>query len=191
MWRAFWFIAAIILTVPAAHAGPVTDCSRAEADGTRTLCVEAFIDGGVEQVWALWSQSEQLQTWLAPVAANDLRPGGMMEVAYSADGHIGDPANILNRVVSVMPMESFSIQVARAPPGFPHPNEVGLLTTLIEFAPEGAAATRVRVSMRGFGQGPAFDELYAFFERGNTWTIQKLSERVTQGPVDWRAAAAE
>ncbi len=176
-----WFAAA----APLASAQEVADCSSVEADGARTLCVEAEMPAGVADVWALWGESGRLQTWMAPVAAIDLRPGGLMEAAYDPSGAIGDPNNILNRVVAVDPLRSFSIQVERAPPGFPHADVVRELVTRVEFTPLSDTSTRVRVSMSGYGDSAAFNELYAFFARGNAWTLQKLRERIVSGPVDW------
>jgi uncharacterized protein YndB with AHSA1/START domain len=191
MKRLLLCLAWVFCVSPAAFAESVTECSRIEANGVRTLCVEAEVPAGVADVWALWAESDQLSTWMAPVASIDLRHGGLMEASYDPAGRIGDAGNILNRVVAVAPMRSLSIQVERAPPGFPHADVVRELVTVIELAPVGENATRVRVSMSGYGDGAAYDELYAFFARGNAWTLQKLQERVIGGPVDWRAAATE
>lgn len=187
MLRSFWFFSAILLISPAAQAETVADCSRVEASRERTLCFETVLPADLAAVWALWAEPAQLRTWLAPVATIDLRPGGMMEAAYDPAGRLGDDANILNRVVAVAPWQSFAIQVARAPPGFPHPDEVRELVTFIEFEPVGASSTRVRVSMLGYREAPAYDALYAFFARGNAWTLEKLRERVVDGPVNWAA----
>lgn len=176
---------AIAFTTPAAWAQETTDCSRVEASGERTLCVEAALPAPVAEVWALWSEPEQFRTWLAPVANIDLRPGGTMEAAYDASGHLGDPDNIRNRIVSVEPLQSIVIQVAHPPQGFP--NEVRELATLIEFETVDEQSTRVRVSMFGYRDGQTFDDLYAFFARGNAYTLRKLSERVTSGPTNWEA----
>lgn len=188
MFRALLCFAWVAAVVPAASAQEVADCSRTELSGVRTLCFEAEMPAGVADVWALWSESGQLATWMAPVAAMDMRPGGVMEAAYDPSGVIGDPNNILNRVVDVDPLHSFSIQVERAPPGFPHAAVVRELVTRIEFTPLSETSTRVRVSMSGYGDTQAFNELYAFFARGNAWTLQKLRERIVDGPVDWTEA---
>ncbi len=185
MFKFIGALAALALSVSAAEAQDVSDCSSVDSAGVRTLCREAVFPAEPARLWALWSDPEQLSTWMAPVATIDLRPGGMMEAAYDVSGHIGDPNNILNRVVAVDPMHSLSLQVERAPPGFPHPVEVRELVTVIEFAPAGEHATRVRVSMAGYREGQAFDELYAFFAAGNSWTLQKLGERITNGPFQW------
>lgn len=185
MLRWFFVLAAVFLSAPAAWAMDIGDCSQGKAADSQTLRVEAELPASVADVWALWSESGQLATWMAPVAAIDLRPGGMMEASYDPNGRIGGAGNILNRVVAVTPMQSLTIQVERAPPGFPHPDEVRELLTKIELQPVSADVTRVRVSMSGYRDGPAFEELRAFFARGNAWTLQKLHERVVNGPVNW------
>lgn len=189
-WVVALLAAVFAFAVPAA-AQDVTDCSRVRANGERVLCVEAVVQAAPADVWALWAEPEQLSTWLAPIAAIDMRDGGLMEVSYDAAQPLGDPRNILNRVVSVERGRAFALQVERAPPGFPHPEEAGALVTVVAIEAAGEGQTRVRASMRGFRDGEAYDALYAFFARGNAWTLEKLRERVVDGPVDWRAAATE
>lgn len=183
--RRWLFVFAMLFLAPSAWAQDIRDCSAQASDDGRTLCVEAELAAPIAEVWALWSESGQLATWMAPVAAIDLRPGGIMEASYDPNGRIGDPGNILNRVVAVSPMQSLTIQVERAPPGFPYPQDVRELVTVIELQPLSAGTTRVRVSMSGYRDGAAFDELRTFFARGNAWTLQKLRERVVDGPVNW------
>jgi uncharacterized protein YndB with AHSA1/START domain len=163
----------------------VATCSRTEPSGERTLCHEAVIAAPAHEAWALFSTSEGLRTWLAPVVAIDLRAGGAFETSYEADRPIGDARNIRNRVVAVAPESLLVIQVTQAPPGFAHADEVRELTTAIAFEPVDAAHTRVRVSMLGYREGAPFDELYRFFDAGNAWTLNKLAERAERGPVDW------
>lgn len=170
---------------PALAQTAVQDCSRTEPGGERTLCHEVVVETSSAEVWRLWASDEGLRSWLAPVAAIDLRPGGAFETSYDPAGQIGAANNIRNRVVAVVPERLLVIQVARAPPGFPHADEARELTTLIEFEPIDANTTRVRGSMLGYRAGEAFDALYAFFERGNGYTFTKLQERVANGPVDW------
>ncbi len=171
---------------PAAPA-EVRECSRVETDGARTLCHEIELGASAAEIWTLFATSEGLGTWMAPVAAIDARAGGMMEASYTPGGRIGDAGNILNRIDAIAPGESLAISIARAPPGFPHADIAGELTTLIQLEPIDATHTRVRVSMRGYRAGEGFDVLYRHFNAGNAWTLRKLDERVRTGPVNWSA----
>lgn len=176
---------------PARAEAEISDCSAAQAQGERTLCHEAVLPAPLEQVWALWGTSEGLASWMAPVAAIEARAGGFIEASYDPAGRIGAAGNIRNRILTIDPQQALRIQVAQAPPNFPHAAEVMQLTTLIEFEVVNAAATRVRVSMSGYREGEAYEALYRHFAWGNAWTLNKLHERVTIGPVDWAAASRE
>jgi uncharacterized protein YndB with AHSA1/START domain len=178
--------------VAAAQADPqIADCSRTEASGVRTLCAEALVPAPAASIWPLLSTSEGLRSWAAPVAAIDLRIGGIWEASYRSDARLGDPANIRNRVLSFLPERMLSIAVDSAPPGFPHADLVRTVWTVIELAPVSATQTRVRVSMTGYGAGDGYDALYAMFEQGNALTLSKLRERVVTGrPADWSEAPA-
>lgn len=168
----------------------VRPCSRLEASGVRTLCHEILVPASREVVWELFSSSEGLSTWVAPFVALDLRIGGLWEASYQQDARAGDPANIRNRVLSYAPGRMLSIQVDRAPPGFPHADLVTSTWSVIELQDEGPGATRVRVSGMGYAAGAGFDELYSFFDRGNALTLQQLHARVANGPTNWNAVRA-
>lgn len=180
-------LAAVCALVAPALAHEAADCSRTEANGERILCAEIVVGAPPADVWALWAEPRQLSTWLAPVASIDMRAGGLMETSYDAAQPIGDPRNILNRVVSVEPGRGFALQIERAPPGFPHADEASSLVTTIAIELAGDGDTHVRVRMRGFREGVAYDELYAFFARGNAFTLQQLHKRVSDGPMNWQA----
>lgn len=191
----YWFAAQSLFVVavagePAAAQTPVADCSRVEADSQRTLCHEVIVPAPLAEVWSLWATGEGLRTWMAPVAAIELRAGAMMETSYDPNGRIGDPANIRNRIMEVEPQHLLVIQVAQAPPNFPHAHEVMQLVTRIEFEAVGDGATRVRVLMQNYRDGEAHDALYRHFAWGNDWTLKQLLARLADGPVDWRAQAA-
>ncbi|QGZ95409.1 SRPBCC family protein [Terricaulis silvestris] len=163
------------------HAQEVTRCDG----GERVLCHEIVVAAPAAEVWRLISTAEGFSTWAAPVVAIDLRVGGAFESSYNRNARIGDAGNIHNRVVAFAPETLLVIQIADAPPGFPHGAEARELTTVMAVEPVDATHARLRVSMMGFREGEAFDALFAFFDRGNAWTLQKLNERVMTGPVDW------
>lgn len=161
------------------------DCSYVAADGARTLCHEMVMPAPPAEVWPLFATTEGLASWLAPVAAIDLRIGGLWESSYRPDARIGDPGNIHNRILSHNPEKMLSIAVDRAPPGFPEPELVRTVWTVIDFEAIGRSRTRVRVSMIGYRQGEGYDRLYAMFKAGNAQTLQALHARVVGGPTDW------
>jgi len=171
-----------------ASARAIENCSRTEPSGERTLCHVAVIDAALGDVWALFTTTEGLHSWLAPVVAIDARVGGMWESSYDRTARIGDAGNIRNRVLAIVPERLVVIQIANAPPNFPHLDLARQLATTIEFESVDAGHTRVRVSMTGYRAGEGFDVLYGHFDRGNAYTLQMLAARVANGPTDWSAA---
>lgn len=165
----------------------VSSCARVETDLTRTLCHEVVLPAPRAEVWRLLTTSDGLRTWAAPVAAIDLRVGGLWEASYDPDASLGDAANIHNRVLSYLPERMLSLRAERAPPGFPHADLLGETWSVIELEAIDAAQTRVRVSGLGYRNGAGFDDLYAMFAHGNALTLAHLHERITQGPIDWAA----
>jgi uncharacterized protein YndB with AHSA1/START domain len=181
------FALAFVCLASPAHAQEVTRCDG----GERMLCHEIVVAAPAGEVWRLISTAEGFSTWAAPVVAIDLRVGGAFETSYDRTARIGDAGNIHNRVVAFAPETLLVIQIADAPPGFPHGAEARELTTVMAVERVDDAHARLRVSMLGFREGEAFDALFAFFDRGNAWTLQKLNERVTAGPVDWTREGAQ
>ena len=192
-----WLSALLILlwagpVVAQTPSGAVESCTPdAGGGGERVLCQTVVVPAPAAEVWALLSTSEGWRSWAAPVAELELRSGGRLETSYNPSAAIGDPANIRNRVLAYTPERLLVIQIADPPPGFPHPDLARQLSTALELEPLDATHTQVRATMMGFGDEPGFDQLYAFFERGNAFTLTKLRERIERGPVDWQAEHAE
>lgn len=179
-------------TAPVARqAAAPSDCSLEETGGVRNLCHELVIPAPREEVWRLFASTQGLSSWLAPVAAIDLQIGGTWESSYRRDARLGDPGNIRNRILSYNPQRMLSIAVDNAPPGFPEPELVRNVWTVIEFEPVGRTRTRVRVSMLGYREGAGYDRLYAMFKMGNAETLTSLHGRVMTGPTDWETPRNE
>lgn len=179
-------VAAIVWLTPVAAGGEPPRLEACAAPVVQDLCHSIIVPAPVADVWALWTTSDGLSSWAAPVAAIDARVGGVFESSYDPDARIGDPANIRNRVLAVTPQRLLRMHIAQTPPGFPHPQLARELATTIEFEPVGAERTLVRVTMTGYRAEPGFDELRAFFDRGNAFTLDKLYERIASGAVDAR-----
>lgn len=167
-----------------ALAQPVGVCVVAQSDA---LCHEIVVPASSDEVWRLLTTDAGLSSWMAPVAAIDLRVGGALEASYDRDARIGDPGNIQNRILSYLPGRMLSIAIERAPPNFPHADVARGLWTAIELEAVDDAHTLVRVSMFGYGESEAFGVLHRHFNAGNAWTLEKLYERAVNGPVDWTA----
>jgi len=109
-----------------------------------------------------------------------------MESSYDVHGHLGDPGNILNEVIAYVPERMLTIRIARTPPNFPHPEVARQVWTVTEISDLGRGWSHLSVSMYGWKQGPDWDAVYGFFERGNRIEAQRLQSYLAGKPVAWK-----
>jgi hypothetical protein len=74
-------------------------------------------------------------------------------------------------------MRMLSFKVTKAPQGFPFPNAIKNMWTVVYFEPQGEKATRVREVSMGFGNDDESKKMREFFNRGNAFTLRKLQKR--------------
>lgn len=131
----------------------------AAGDELRSLVKQATIPAPAAVVWAAWTDAEAWgRLWGAPSRGNfDLAVGGAYEWLF--DGEIGGNGD---QVLSWIPgrMLSFSWN---APPSQPH-TRLARTWVVVELEPDGDGATQVRLTHLGFGDGPEWDQTYAYFD---------------------------
>lgn len=153
--------------------------------GERVLRHEGIVLASVAEVWKLFTTTDGLRSFAAPVVHLDFRIGGKWEASYKTDARIGDPENIVNEILSYLPFEMLSIHIVSTPPAFPSPMVAKQVWTVMQFEERGTSQMSLKVSMLGWQSGPEWDQVYAFFERGNASTISSLQRRVIDGPTIW------
>lgn len=189
------FAAIIVLTLPitAQAAEAVKDTSYVAA-GSRVLRHEVVVAASAADAWSAFTTVEGWRGWATPyvtLSTAQLAVDAEFESSYHLDAKPGDERNIHHRVLAYIPGRMFAFRTVQSPKGFPFPDEVLQVFSVVEFEPLGAKRTRVSLSMIGYGRGPGFDGLYGFFSKGNPWSLTKLAERFETGPVDWKQALAK
>ncbi len=149
--------------------------SRAQDD--TQLVHEGVVNSPVDQVWAAFTSSEGLESWMAAHAKIELKIGGTIKTQYDPKGTIDDAKAIENTILSYEPMRMLSFKVTKAPDAFPFPNAIKNMWTVVYFAPENDKATRVREVSMGFGNDDESKKMREFFNRGNAFTLQRLQNR--------------
>lgn len=149
------------------------------------------VDASLDSVWKAYTTAKGLRTFVAPVVDIDLRVGGIREASYDPDARVGDDGNILNEFLAYLPQEMLAMRVKRTPTGFPFPEVVKELWTVIHLDELGERRVRVTATMLGFEAGEPWDTLYETFERDNATELRRLVERFDSGPVNWRRVGAE
>lgn len=178
--------AGLLLAAPAV-AQEVTSRTYQGEDGSTVLVHELAVPASRDAVWEAFTTSEGLMTWAVPFARVDFRLGGIWESSYDAQAKPGAEGNIRTRYLSYVPGRMFAMQALAAPPGFPHPEVLPDLFSVVEFEPVGADTTLVRMYGVGYRDTPAHTAVRRMFRDANAWTLRMLHRRFTEGPTDWSA----
>lgn len=151
------------------------------AQGQQPLIHEGVVEAPVDSVWSAFTTTAGLESWMAPHASFDLRIGGTMQSAYAKEATLGDASTIVNTVLAYEPQRMLAIKVAKAPAGFPFPNAIANMWSVIYFDAVESMKTRVRVVSMGFGADDESQRMRQFFDRGNAYTVLALQKRFGTG----------
>ena len=180
-------IAATMLAAPAlaapmqgdVHNAPlpaaVADTSFVAPDGSRTLQLSITIKSPVALLWKAFADAAEFRKWSAPVAAIDLRTGGSIEASYDPKKPIGDADNIRHRILTYLPERLLVFQNIQAPAGLKGREALAKVVSILEFTPLPRGLTRVTLSQTGWGDDPAANGLYGFFQKGNAQVLAHMN----------------
>jgi uncharacterized protein YndB with AHSA1/START domain len=147
------------------------------ANGQQPIVTEGVVNAPVDSIWNAFTTAAGLESWMAAHASFDLRIGGAMQTVYAPEGKVGDPSTIESTVLAYEPKRMLSTRVAKTPAGFPFPNAIKGMWTVMYFEPVDAKTTRVRVVSLGFGADEESQKMRQFFDRGNAATLAALQQR--------------
>ncbi len=177
--------AALAWSCTAAAAEPVRVSTRIEADNSRTMVHEILVNGAIADVWEAISTPQGWMTWAVPVAWTSPTDPDVIETSYDSADRPGSPGTIQQRFIARIPGRLLVFRTTKAPAGFPHWETYRGVTSIFEL--EGAGRqTRVRLTSLGYPDTPAGQTLVAFFERGNSATLESLQRRFMTGPIEWK-----
>ncbi|HVN00915.1 MAG TPA: SRPBCC domain-containing protein [Caulobacteraceae bacterium] len=173
------FAVAALAFATAAAAQPaktpdVVDSSFTTADGQRDLQQSIVIDAPVGVLWKAFADTAEFKRWNSPVASIDLRVGGTLEASYDPAKALGDPDNIKHRIVTFLPERLIVFQNVQAPHALTNADRFQRTVTVLQYEPLGPARTRVTLSSTGWGDDPASQAVYAFFQAGNAELLEQM-----------------
>ena len=169
----------------------VADTAFVQANGHKVLRIALDVPAPRKAVWERFTTTEGYRAWAVPVALVDGRLGGMIEGSYDFTAKVGDPDNIRNQIVVFQPEQTLAIRNVNAPKALPGREQFGEIVTVMEFADAGSGATRVTLTAVGYKPGEPYDTLYRHFGWGNAYSLTKLKESFTKGPIDWKLVQAQ
>ncbi|MCA1582627.1 MAG: SRPBCC domain-containing protein [Acidobacteria bacterium] len=158
-------VSAVLLGALPLIAAPATTFTQGAVKVTETrspakrLYFEVVVPATPERVWAAFTTSEGLTTWLAPSAKVRLELGGEWQVSFGS----GAPSG--GNVLSWLPMEMLSVN-AMAPEWFPTVRRDRTIA-VFRFEPVGEKQTRVRLAQIGWKDGEEWDKAFDYLGEGN------------------------
>jgi uncharacterized protein YndB with AHSA1/START domain len=160
---------------PRLHAaGPVSVTKIATPE--KALRFEVLVPGSLDAVWAAFTTSEGLATWLWRDVRVDARPGGDWLVLFPQSSGGGT-------ILSMTPKQQLVI-AALAPERFPAVRETRTRAAF-DFAAEGPTSTRVTLVQTGWKTGAEWDAAYDYLADGNVELLTQLHQRFATGPLKW------
>jgi uncharacterized protein YndB with AHSA1/START domain len=126
-------------------------------------------------VWRAWT-TEAGVGFIAPEARIDLTPGGAYEWYLAPDAPRGSRGGEGNTVLWVDPMSAVAFEWI-APPRFPEIRKKRH-QVLVQLETLGDGQTRVVLTSLGFGPGPKWTEVHAYFEKAWDAVLGRLKTRL-------------
>ncbi len=143
------------------------------ARADRALVTDCVLDATPEQVWSLFTTKQGWESCIVPVAEVDFRVGGTIRTNYDKTKGVGGEGTITHHILAYEP-QRLIVTRFDAPPGAKKAILAQQTGCSIRIEPLPDGRTRVIETMSGFGDGPEWDESYAFFKKGNEWTHEQI-----------------
>lgn len=123
------------------------------------------VDAPIEQVWEDWTTADGLESFFAPKAIVEARPGGAYEIWFLPDAPAGQRGAENGIVLGIQ--DKHMISFTWAMPPYMEEIRPHMTVVQIRFEPAGKDRTRIRLYHTGFGEGEAWDEGRNYFAK--TW----------------------
>lgn len=157
----------------------------------RILRQDLTVEAPLDRVWDRFTTKPGIESWMAKHAEIDLRRGGLLRANYNDDPKPDDGTWIVHEFLNVDPQRMLSTHLLRCPDGFPYPNAIKNMWSVMRFEPVSESSTRISLIGLGYGDDPESREMYAFFEKGNAFLLDKLRSLFSPPPADRTASIAD
>lgn len=154
-------------------------------DAGRVQRTSAVIDAPVEAVWDAFTTEDGIEAWMVPVTSIDLRVDGEWRTSYNPQSTLDDADTIVHTILSYEPQRMISVRT-RPPASAARlfgDVDFSQLWSVFRFDPTDNGRTRVTISGMGYGDGPAWDRVYDFFEANNPLVMQELAAHFAEHPA--------
>jgi len=149
----------------------------------RAIVKEIVIRAPLRQVWQAWTTEPGLESFFARRARIELQVDGRYELLFMPDNPPGQRGEEGARLLAIEECQRLAFTWT-APPRWPR---IRAMRTVVDltFSVTGDDATALRLRHSLWGDGPDWDEVYAYFDGAWDIVLKRLDYRFDQGPVDW------
>ena len=155
----------------------LVSCGMANAADAPPLVHTGVVEASLDNVWAAFTTTAGIKSWMVPHADIELKVGGKMRTHYDKNGTLGDENSIENTILSFDPKRMLSIKATKAPKNFPFKKSIEGMWTVIYFEAMGAKQTKLTIVGLGFCDDEESQKLRRHFDAGNAYTLKKLQKR--------------
>ena len=124
---------------------------------------EITVDASVVDVWTDWTSKDGLESFFAPKAIVDLKPGGAYEIWFLPDAPEGQRGAEDGVILGLQTHKM--IQYTWAMPPYMPEIRPHMTTVQMFFEPVSDSRTRVQLFHTGFGSGEAWDKGRDYFAK--------------------------
>jgi uncharacterized protein YndB with AHSA1/START domain len=147
--------------------------------GLPDLVKEITVQAPVAKVYDAWRSSERLSRWFAPEANAHLEEGAPFEFFWDPANH-EENSTIGCKVLSLREHDQITFSWKGPVPFAPLMNQAPLTTVTFAFIPQGQS-TQVRLTHRGWGDGPGWTDARAWHDEAWDEVLRGLKEFVEEG----------
>lgn len=158
-----------LLCTLVAIAAPLLDPPVSRPDPLRT---EVVVEASVEEVWHAWTTEAGLESWLAPAAEVELRPGG--RYASNAIGKVGEDDTINLKILAYEPQRMLAFTTTAPSEEFPEVAAAGDTWAVVTLRPLDDEHTLVQHSALGWRDGDEWKRARSFFTGANRRLLDAL-----------------
>lgn len=136
----------------------------------------------IESVWGRWTTEDGLVTFFARAVNVDLRVGGNYEIFFAPGNPPGTRGAEGTHLMALEPPRRLAFEWD-APPAWPEQRgQHTMVEVRLKSIDEG---TRVELRHAGWGDGPRWGEVRAYFDVAWQKILKRLRYSFEVGPVDW------
>ena len=163
----------------------VLACAAAPAVAQeRMLVKEVVVEASVAAAWSAWTTRDGIQSFFAPEAVIDARPGGIYSIHFDPYAPAGLRGADDMRVLALQENRMISF-TWNAPPQFPEARAQRTVV-IVRTEPAGEGRTRLTLTHVGWGTGGQWDQAFAYFDKAWDRVLVQYRKRFAEGPIDWK-----